>query len=203
MPPSTRSTDPPSIHPPAAFSCSHPEAHCGGSSVVKSARPPTTVGRAVARSVGTLAHTRFLLRAARGKEEEEGRCAAHARKPCAARTLFHPSLPSSLSPSPQVALGPSPATQYRKAQALLRSPRHLLGRPDAEASSSSPPPALPPSGSANMAQTDELVLAFAFASASKWGSEIDAEEEGGSLRGCLAGCLTPRLFMYTRGGTSE
>ena len=115
------------------------------------------------------------------------------------RTYALPSLP----PSPQVALGPSPATQYRKAQALLRSPRHLLGRPDAEASSSSPLPALPPSGSANMAQTDELVLAFAFASASKWGSEIDAEEEGGSLRGCLAGCLTPRLFMYTRGGTSE
>ena len=43
----------------------------------------------------------------------------------------------------------------------------------------------PPSGSANMAQTDELVLAFAFASASKWGSEIDAEEEGGSPGGCL------------------
>ena len=40
------------------------------------------------------------------------------------------------------------------------------------------PPSLPPSGSANMAQTDELVLAFAFASASKWGSEIDAEEGG-------------------------
>ena len=98
------------------------------------------------------------------------------------RTYALPSLPPS---SPQVALGPSPATQYRKAQALLRSPRRLLGRPDAEASSSSPPPALPPSGSANMAQTDELVLAFAFASASKWGSEIDAEEEGGSLRGCL------------------
>ena len=144
MPPSTRPTDPPSIHPPAAFSCSHPEAHCGGSSVVKSARPPTTVGR----SVGTLAHTRFLLRAARGKEEEEeeGRKVRCSRtQALRRRTYALPSLPPSPLPLRSLWGRRPPHNTARLKPYSARSPRRLLGRPDAEASSSSPPPSsLPP-----------------------------------------------------------
>ena len=115
MPPSTRSTDPPSIHPPAAFSCSQAEAGAGVLRQLRSQiRPPSNHGR----SVGTLAHTRFLLRAARGKEKEEGRCAAHARKPCARTLLF----PPSFLPSPQVALGPSAVARYTIPQVSSPTP---------------------------------------------------------------------------------
>ena len=179
MPPSTRptATDPPSIHPSASCLFLQPSGGGRTAAAAPSSNPPALQPWSVGRSVGTLAHTRFLLRAARGKEEEEeeGRCAAHARKPCA-RTLFPPSFPRSLwgrrPPHNTARLKPYSARSVACSVGRMQKHHHHRLRP--------------PSGSANMAQTDELVLAFAFASASKWGSEIDAEEEGGSP---AAGCL--------------
>ena len=210
MPPSTRPTDRPSIHPSA--SCLFLQPSGGGrrtAAAAPSSNPPAPAlqPRSVARSLGRSGHWPIrdfsCAPLAAKRRRKEGALLTHASPAPHVRSSIPPSLPPSLLPLRSLWGRRPPHNTARLKPYSALSLRRLLGRPDAEASSSSPPPALPPSGSANMAQTDELVLAFAFASASKWGSEIDAEEEGGSLRGCLAGCLTPRLFMYTRGGTSE
>ena len=168
----------PSIRPPAAFSCSHPEAGVLRRQLRRQIRPPSNHGRSVARS-GHWPIRDFSsapLAAKRRRRRKEGALLTHASPAPHVRSSLPPSLRSLWGRRP-------PHNTARLKPHSARSVACSVGRMQKHHHHHR---LRPPSGSANMAQTDELVLAFAFASASKWGSEIDAEEEGGSP---AAGCL--------------
>ena len=157
--PTDRATLHPSIHPPAAFSCSHPEAGVLRRQLRRQIRPPSNHGRSVARS-GHWPIRDFSCAplAAKRRRRKEGALLTHASPAPHVRSslpLSFPSgrfgavarhtIPQGSSPTP---LAPSSCSVGR----MQKHHHHRLRSPS-----------LPPSGSANMAQTDELVLAFAFA----------------------------------------